>query len=379
MSRQATRARVLVVDDDPGVLRAVRRILESSCEVTGFTTPAEALALAPACDPDLAILDIRMPGMDGFEVVERLKTQLPDLDVIFVTGSMTEPDANLVRAIRQGAFYYIQKPFDREVLQTLVDRCLELRQLRSFADRELDKLRRAQSRLLPQSAPEHPEYVLGFRYRPFFFATGDYYGFFPQPDGALAVFVGDSTGHGPSACMLMATMRTLLLTNGEIHGDPGKCLSSLTGMLHDLTPSDLFMSAVYLLLEKGGRVRWSAAGQHPPLRVNHGGEVCPADKGAVGLPLGIEPDVRYESVAWDLNPGEKLLVFTDGMIEAANSQGKMFGLARMQKAITNSVQNSPNIDGLLDSLVAFVRSYMEGSDFEDDFTLLAIERRSSFA
>jgi CheY-like chemotaxis protein len=278
MNIWSPRTRVLVVDDDAGVLRAVKRILESSCELASASSPAEALAVAPALAPDLAILDIRMPGMDGFELMQRLKGEQPDLDVIFITGSMTEPDANLIRAIRQGAFYYIQKPFDREVLQTLVDRCLELRRLRALADGELSKLRRVQTQLLPQSAPAHPEYLLAFRYRPFYFATGDYYDFFPQPDGTLAAFIGDSSGHGPSACMLMATMRTLLRTHPEVHGNPGAALSGLTRMLHVLTPGDLFMTAVYLVLEKAGRIRWAAAGQHPPLRVSASGELFPVDR-----------------------------------------------------------------------------------------------------
>src|SRR5262249_56052875 len=188
---------------------------------------------------DVAMRDSGMRSLKGFELMQRLKAEQEDLDVILMTGSITEPDAHLIRAIRQGAFYFIQKPFDRQVLQTLVERCLELRQLRAVANGELNKLRIAKSRILPQIAPAHAEYRIALRYRPFYFATGDYHDFFPQPDGSLAVFVGDSCGHGPSACMLMATMRTLLYTHPEIQGDPGHALSRLTGMFHALIPSDL--------------------------------------------------------------------------------------------------------------------------------------------
>jgi serine phosphatase RsbU (regulator of sigma subunit) len=366
-----------VVDDDPGVLRAVKRILGTTYEVASAPSPAEGLSAAAEFGPDLAILDIRMPGMDGFELMQRLKAERPDVDVIFITGSMTEPDAHLIRAIRQGAFYFIQKPFDREVLQTLVERCLELRQLRAVADRELTKLRVAQSRLLPQTAPVHPEYQLAFRYRPFYFATGDYHGFFPQPDGTLGVFVGDSTGHGPSACMLMATMRTLLCTLPEIQGDPGDALSTLTRMLHALIPSDLFMTAVYLLLGQDGMVRWAAAGQPPPLRVAGPTAIASPDPAAVGLPLGVEPTERYETVTWQIQPGERLVVFTDGIVEAADRNGKLFGLNRIRTALARLAQESFTTEALLDALVDRVTDYMEGCDFEDDFTLLAIERRAS--
>jgi sigma-B regulation protein RsbU (phosphoserine phosphatase) len=374
MSAHAARLRILVVDDDPGVLRAVKRVLGQQYEVASASSGEVALEEISAFGPELAILDIRMPRMDGFELMQRLKAQQPDLDVIFVTGSLTEPDAHLIRAIRQGAFYFVQKPFDREVLLTLVERCLELRQLRALADRELTKLRMAQTRLLPQTAPVYPEYALAFRYRPFYFATGDYHGFFPLGDGRLAVFVGDSTGHGPSACMLMATMRTLLCTHREIHGDPGAALTALSRMFHDLIPSDLFMTAVYLLLEPGGRVCWAAAGQHPPLRLTNAGS-APADLAGVGLPLGIEPGEQYHTVVWHIAPGERLVMFTDGIIEATNRHGKLYGLAGVQGSLTRLSAVSATIEALLDGLLQEVKTYMDGSEFEDDFTLLALERR----
>src|SRR5688572_21108221 len=121
------RGRVLIVDDEPGMLRAAERVLASSHEVMTATRPSEAMALAAEFRPELAVCDIRMPEMDGFELAEALRAADPGIDVIFMTGSSTEPDAALVRAIRSQAFYFIQKPFDREVLLTLVDRCLELR------------------------------------------------------------------------------------------------------------------------------------------------------------------------------------------------------------------------------------------------------------
>jgi sigma-B regulation protein RsbU (phosphoserine phosphatase) len=375
MGRTVAPARILVVDDDPGVLRAVKRVLEGQYELAGAATPDEALATAPAFCPDLAILDIRMPGMDGFELMRRLKEDRPDQEVIFVTGSMTEPDAHLIRAIRQGAFYFIQKPFDREVLQTLVERCLELRRLRTLANRELARLRVAQGRLLPQVAPVHPEYELAFRYRPFYFATGDYHGFFPQADGSLAVFIGDSSGHGPSACMLMATMRTLLHTHPEVHGDPGRALSSLTRMFHALIPSDLFMTAVYLLLEGGGVMRWAAAGQHPPLRISPAGAVAAADLDPVRLPLGIDPDLEYETVRWTLQTGEKLVAFTDGIVEATDRNGRMLGIGGIQSFLTKLAPSCHGAGALVDGLLENVSNYMGGSDFEDDLTVMAIEKR----
>src|SRR5262245_9786462 len=260
-------ARILVVDDDTKVLRAVSRVLESDYDVHCAAAPPEALERAAALVPDLALLDVRMPVMDGFQLMRQLMARQPDLDVILMTGSLTEPDAHLIRAIEEGAFYFIPKPFDRRVLQTLVRRCLELRRLRSVASRELARLRLAQGRLLPQSAPSVPGYALSFRYEPFYYATGDYLGFFPRPGDATGVVVGDGSGHGPSTSMLMATVRALLHTRPDLHQTPGHSLHALGALFPGLVPEDLFMTAVYLLLVPGGKVSWAAAGQDPPLRM----------------------------------------------------------------------------------------------------------------
>lgn len=373
MSKRSGPARILAVDDDAGVLHAVTRILGGQYELASTSSPLEGLTLARGFRPDLALLDIRMPAMDGFELMQKLRAEQPDVDIIFVTGSMSDPDAHLIRAIQQGAFYFIQKPFDRQVLQTLIQRCLELRRLRAQADRELQQLRVTQSRLLPQAPPSHAEYQIAFRYRPFYFATGDYHDFFPQADGSLLVFVGDSCGHGPSACMLMATMRTLLYTHPEIQGDPGHTLSCLTGMFHDLIPSDLFMTALLLRLGSGGKIDWAAAGQHPPLRLT-GEQVAPLRQATPGLPLGIFPDQHYETGRCQLSPGERLIAFTDGIFEASNHQGNQFGTAGIQNSLVRLTRAAPTSEALLDALIEDVKGHMEGLDFEDDFTLIAIER-----
>jgi sigma-B regulation protein RsbU (phosphoserine phosphatase) len=375
MNLRAVPARILAVDDDSSVLHAVKRILGSQYELASTSSPIEALELAANFRPDLALLDIRMPAMDGFELMQQLRDQQPNVDIIFVTGSITDPDAHLIRAIEQGAFYFIQKPFDRQVLQTLIQRCLELRQLRLQADRELQQLRVLQGRLLPQVAPAHAEYQIAFRYRALYFATGDYHDFFPQPDGSLVVFVGDSCGHGPSACMLMATMRTLLYTHPEILNDPGQALTRLSAMFHTLIPSDLFMTALLLRLGSGGRIDWSAAGQHPPLRLT-GEQVTLMDQAKAGLPLGIFPDQRYETGHYQMIPRERLIAFTDGVFEASNRQGKQFGTAGIKRSLVKLAHAASTSEALLDALIDDVKEHMERQDFEDDFTLMAIERRS---
>ena len=373
MNPRSKPARILAVDDDPRVLHATKRILKGQYELATTSCPLEALTLAAGFCPDLALLDIRMPAMDGFELMQKLRANQPDVDIIFITGSMTDPDAHLIRAIQQGAFYFIQKPFDRQVLLTLIERCLELRRLRSQANQELQQLRLLQSRILPQVPPTHPDYEIAFRYRPFFFATGDYHDFFLQPDGSLVVFVGDSCGHGPSACMLTATMRALLFTHTEILADPGHALTCLTKMFHALVPCGLFMTALLLRLRSDGCIEWAAAGQHPPLLITHE-RVTALNKARAGPPLGIVPDKCYESDSYQLLPGDRLIAYTDGIFEATNRQGKQFGTAGIARSLENMSRAALSPSALLDAVIEHVERYLDGLSFEDDFTLLIIQR-----
>ena len=134
-------SRILVVDDEPGMLRAVERVLSGTHRVIGTGSSRDAISVAVEFKPQLAILDIRMPELDGFELMARLKSQQPELDVILMTGSLEDQDEKLIRSIRGHAFYFIQKPFDKELLKTIVERCLELRWHREENQRHVERLK----------------------------------------------------------------------------------------------------------------------------------------------------------------------------------------------------------------------------------------------
>jgi sigma-B regulation protein RsbU (phosphoserine phosphatase) len=246
------------------------------------------------------------------------------------------------------------------------------RELLFDARGELAKLAKAQRRMVPQFAPEMKGYKLKLAYRPAYIATGDYCDFFIRQDQQVATFVGDGSGHGPAAAMVMATMRTILRTHPDLHRDPGRTLTSAGSMFHSVIPPDLFMTGVYLVFGDEGRISWAAAGQDPPLRVNRLGQVARVDIGPVGLPLGIDPEEEYASVVWDLRPGERLVLYTDGLVEARNSMDEPFGRLRLQFELAALARLS--LDDMVDQVLARATAHAEGADFEDDFSILAIER-----
>ena len=182
MASEPQGARILIVDDDPGILRAVSRILGRRHHVVCVGSGEAAVEEARRLRPDLAIVDIRLPAMNGFEVTRALKAAQPDIDAILMTGNSEEPDETLIRAIDEGAFYFIQKPFDRRVLLALVNRCLELRELREEreqflrrVERELEEARQFQLSLLPPAQMELPGISIAARYRACTELAGDIY------------------------------------------------------------------------------------------------------------------------------------------------------------------------------------------------------------
>src|SRR6516225_4470371 len=175
-------SRILVVDDEAGMLRSVERVLGEDYEVVSTRSSRDAVRLAEAFKPDLAILDIQMPEMDGFHLMEKLQALDVDLDVILMTGSIQELDAKLIRAIRKDAFYFLQKPFDRGVLLSLVERCLKLKTLDRTnqqhllrVKKELDDARAFQQSLLPPTSAKLGGICISAHYEPCSELGGDFY------------------------------------------------------------------------------------------------------------------------------------------------------------------------------------------------------------
>jgi sigma-B regulation protein RsbU (phosphoserine phosphatase) len=171
--------------------------------------------------------------------------------------------------------------------------------------------------------------------------------------------------------MLMAIMRTLLHTH-PVHRDPGATLTAASDMFHRLIPSDLFMTGLYLVLGAAGRVSWACAGHHPPLWADRSGRLAPIDLDVIGAVLGFSAHEEYRTVSWDLAPGDRLLLFTDGIWEARSRAGEPFGRQRLCEHLTGTV-GLPLAEAV-QGLVTRVAAHLEGADFEDDFTVVGVER-----
>lgn len=365
-------ARILVVDDEPGMLRAVERVLSNDHQVIGTRHSRDALSLAGEFRPDLAIVDIRMPDLDGFELMAQLKARLPGVDVILMTGSVDDLDEKLVRAIRSPAFYFIQKPFDREVLRTLVERCIELRWRREDHRQNLKRLETemAEARAFQQSLLPERERILNrvsvcARYSPCSGLGGDLYDYASAPRGQTALLMSDVSGHGVSAAMLTGIVKSAFHASHVDGFDPVSVVERVSMGLAAFSP-DRFVTLVAALISPDEcQVRYVNAG-HPPILL-WGRDRSPAWLPSTGpLVSPVLTGIAWEAVVVPMRAGDHLLLYTDGVWEPlANDDG------RAEEGFTAAIERVP--DGgamLLDSILGDVHRELAGQVQPDDLTLL---------
>jgi sigma-B regulation protein RsbU (phosphoserine phosphatase) len=367
-------ARILIVDDDPGILRAVSRILGRGHQVATALAGPEALHQARHWRPDLAIVDIRLPDMNGFEVTRSLKADRRDIDVILMTGNPEEPDENLIRAIDEGAFYFIQKPFDRGVLLTLVNRCLELRRLREERERylrrveqELAEARRFQLSLLPPARYEQPGLAIAARYLACHELAGDFYDYVTTDEQTLSLLIADVVGHGTSAAMLTGVVKAAFRASHVDRYQPLAVVDRVREGLRDFDESR-FVTLCTACIDLGsGEIRYANAGHpHPILRRASSETVLLEPTGPV-LSSGL-CDLPCAQDSLRLEPGDSLLLYTDGLIEAWGPSGA-FGQHRLVHRLTECPHSGME---LLDHLLAEVSSYSGSAPHRDDITLLTV-------
>jgi phosphoserine phosphatase RsbU/P len=371
--------RILVVDDEPAILRSVERVLSPPYQVACTRLPREAVGLAGTFGPDLVILDLRMPDMDGFELMGRLKAAWPDVEIILMTGSVRELDAQLIRALREKAFYFLQKPFDREVLQTLVERCLDLRRLEKENQRHLNRLEQelAEARAFQQSLlPPEQGWVGGIsiaaRYLPSSELGGDFYDYIAAGQDGVTLLVADVSGHGASAAMLTGVVKSAFDSASAEGYEPlsivARVASGIRAFGHErfITLICVRVSTIKSLLE------YVNAG-HPP------GILWGPDHGAVLMeatgPL-ISPaflDFSWKQETLRFRHQDRLLLFTDGIEDVGGEQG-VFGLRRIIEEVT---RNRGSGVCLLDQILTSVREFTGGRLIQDDLTLLTADLGST--
>lgn len=367
--RQDPPIRVILVDDERPARERLRQMLAAFGDIDVVAEAAdgdEALERIEAFRPDLVFLDIQMPGRNGLEVVSAIPPPRPH--IIFCTAY----DEYAVRAFELYAADYLLKPVSRDRLQRALERVLSAAAERDGLRRELEAAQDVQTRLFPQELPlmKHLDFA-GFN-RPASSLGGDYYDFLPVGPDRLGLALGDVSGKGLYAALLMAGLQGQLRSRAPGHGGEVHHLAAeLNHALYASTEGSKYVTLFYAAYDDLGlRLSYVNAGHHPPVWMRFAGKNASRvfRLRAGGMPLGLFPETVYERDVVRLEPEDLLVLFSDGLTEARSSGGKEFGEIRLMNTLTRSRGLSARevIGRILDELATFT----DGRKPEDDLTLV---------
>jgi len=373
---------ILIVDDTPTNIGVISGALKDFFRTKIATNGEKGLALANAEEkPDLILLDIMMPGIDGYEVCARLKANpaTAEIPVIFLTGQTGAADET--RGFEYGAVDYIHKPFSPAVVKARVRSHIMLREARAQLAAQLDALnqelemaRQIQLAILPHSIPQLPGLEIAARYSPMTSVAGDFYDFVQIDDKHIGILIADVSGHGLPSALIASMIQVALAAQAPNAAEPSKVLAGLNRALCGKFSMNFVTAAyVYLDLEKG-LMRYAGAG-HPPVlrwRYSDGKTTKLIENGIV---LGMIDEAEYSAIEIPLETGDRHVLYTDGIPEATNPSQVEYGFDRFMEYIGthHTVPASQFADNFCAELAAYSNQSTSGQ--QDDITLLLFDYR----
>ena len=355
--------------------------------VATYTATGPAIEIAPN-DPLFAYLQ----SSTGVVEVERLELESPALAEIRASGiRIVVPlvaQGELIGALYLGPRLSDQdySTDDRRLLTTLAaqaapairvaqlvrEQAVEI-QARERLEQEMRVATLIQQQFLPRELPQLPDWQVAAYYGPARAVGGDFYDFIALPDGRIGIVVGDVTDKGVPAALIMARTQSVLRGEAPRVGSPAAVLERANEILLPEMPARMFVTCLYMVLEpETGKVVYANAGHNLPY-VRTGGGVI--ELRATGMPLGLLPGMDYPEHEAVLAAGESVLLYSDGLVEAHDRAGDMFGFPRLRELMATELPSTELLDHLLDELHGFVG---KGWDQEDDITLVALQRTGGY-
>ena len=374
----APQSTILVVDDTATNLQVLVRTLQTSGHrILAAKDGPTALDIAMRAQPDLMLLDVMMPGMDGFEVCRRLKSQPETRHMMVIFLSARGELADKVSGLELGAIDYITKPIQGEEVLARVAVHLtrqhlerELRQSRDRLDKELAGAAQMQQQLLPPTMPPHPSIRFGSFYQTSKHAGGDYYDVLPLGGDRLGVLVADVSGHGARAAIVMAMIRAVGQTYPGVADDPPAVLHYINRHFQFLWDTPMYATAVYAVVDAERRkIRISSAGHPLPLHVGRDGTVT-SPVLDTSLCLLWEELHNVPCVDVPFEPGDRWLFFTDGITDRLAPDGTMFDPERLAAALARTRASAPA--DIVSEIIGDLDAFSGDQEPEDDQTLLVV-------
>ena len=337
-------------------------------------------------DIEIILLDINMPEMDGLTMLAKVnEMQNPALRVIMVSayGDL----ANIRQAMNNGAFDFVMKPINLADLSMTIEKAIEQinyvhesqkehSQLESLK-KDLTMARDIQQYFLPQMFPPFPENSDRLDIYASMEAAkdigGDFYDFFRIDNDHLAFVIGDVCGKGIPAALFMAVSRTIIRSKGVQCGSAGACMTESNRLLEAYSADCMFVTVFYAIYNtKTGIVAYANAGHNPPLLLRNDGTVeeLPRSK---NMMLGVFDMAAFEEDSLQLEPGDTLVMFTDGVTEAMNPDETEFGTERLKMTLGGLVGKSSQ--QIIGGVRAAIKDFTDGAEQSDDITMLVVKRK----
>ena len=369
---------LLLVDDEPTNIKIVNSILKDEYKIRVATNGAKALELVKTTPlPDLILLDVVMPEMDGYEVCTRLKnvSSTKDIPVVFLTGQTETSEET--RGFEVGAVDYIHKPFSPAVVQARVHTHLALRGVRqqlaqqlNTIKKELEVARKIQLSILPHEVPAVRNLDLAARYIPMTQVAGDFYDFIVIDENHIGILVADVSGHGMPAALIASMLKIALAAQTEHATEPAQVLTrlnqTLCGKFHGH-----YVTASYVYLDLDNRIMRYAGAGHPPVLMFDAALGKVRDLEENGFFLSWTEDATYSSQEVPLRQGDWVILYTDGITETKNCEREEFGMERFRDfAERNSLLSTEQFATKLLDEVQRWSGRAENQEPDDDITLV---------
>ncbi len=382
-------SKIMVVDDEPDlkmlILQKFRKQIQGEVYEFVFAQNGEDALnqLERSSDITLILSDINMPRMDGLTLLQKLQ-ELGDPALKTVIVSAYGDMENIRTAMNRGAFDFITKPIDFNDLHLTIEKGMkEIVSIKSALDDrkslqavqlDLGTAARIQRTILPQKFPPFPhrnEFEIYAETHPAKDIGGDFYDFFFIDDTHLAFVIGDVSGKGIPSAIYMAVARTMIRGIASQVLDPAECLSKVNALLIPESDSHMFVTVFYGVLETTtGRIRYCNGGHNLPFIVKKGSSVNQIED-APGILLGKFDHYVFATNELQLEPGDRIVLYTDGVTEAMDSAENMYEEDRLQRFLES--YKPDNVNNLVRGILVDVLSHVGKADQSDDVTVLSME------
>lgn len=384
---------ILVVDDNKANLMNAGEILHGSYKLAYANSGELAIKYLERNIPDLVLLDIMMPGMDGFEVMSRIMANenWRRIPVIFLTADRA-PETE-VKCLASGAVDFIGKPFDPNIMSSRVQRTIELEELRrNLADRVAELMREQEEIIKKQERVEaelavassvqqgmlpdlsafsgNPHFEVAAYMKPAKEIGGDFYDFFTFGEDKMALTVADVSGKGMPAAMFMSSVKTCLRAYSKFCTTTSEIIARANNMLCLDNVYELFVTVWSGILDyRTGLLSYTNGGHNPPLIRQNGGSFEYV-RNRHGSLLAVFENQKYGDSYLRLSHGDTLFIYTDGITEQMDSEKNLYGEERLNAALNANASLPPSL--LIEAVRADISSFAGGAEQFDDMTMLCL-------